>query len=250
MLAEIVTAAYDATGHPTFRPRRKPFGFFAPNSPIGRHLTQPLRVRCGSLAEMRAFLAECRYVSDLELFGKVDHWQPPEEFEERKRGDCDDFALWTWRQLLAMGYDARFVCGRAGRYGGGHAWVTFTDGARTLLVEPLAARVADWLPRLATIRYRPSISVRWDGRTLSYYEHEPTRHDPTFREIVPLLAEWLRFVLTCPGYWSAWGRRVARAGKSATRGGPRAWGRTITTIATRIPYLWSRPPSGRRRRTP
>jgi hypothetical protein len=48
-------------------------------------------------------------VSDQELLGKLDYWQPPEDFEKRKKGDCEDFALWTWRQLLDMGYGAPLV---------------------------------------------------------------------------------------------------------------------------------------------
>jgi hypothetical protein len=52
------------------------------------------------MADVRNFLVGCTYVSDTELFGKRDYWQPPEDFEKRRKGDCEDFALWTWRQLL------------------------------------------------------------------------------------------------------------------------------------------------------
>jgi hypothetical protein len=96
---------------------------------MGRYVSQPLTIKCTTIDEVRRFLIGCEYVSDKELFGKDDYWQPPEEFEKRKKGDCEDFALWTWRQLLNMGYDARFIGGSCGRFGEGHAWVEyFQDG--------------------------------------------------------------------------------------------------------------------------
>jgi hypothetical protein len=113
-------------------------------------------------------------------FGQRDYWMLPQEFEERKKGDCDDFALWTWRQLLAMGYDARFVVGHSGRYGSGHAWVTYTENGRTLLVESLAAWATPKLPRLSTVRYQPGISVTWDGKRILYYERiTNTKSEPS-----------------------------------------------------------------------
>jgi len=93
-----------------------------------------LKFVCRDIDEVRAFLSTCRYVSDREQFGVEDHWAAPEQFEQTRRGDCDDFALWTWRQLLGPGYNARFVVGRAGKYRGGHAWVTFELGDKTFLV--------------------------------------------------------------------------------------------------------------------
>src|SRR5579864_6768928 len=108
MIAEVISEAYDATGRPVSQPflrRKGPH----PTFPMGRYVSQPLAVKCQSIFEVRKFLAACEYVSDKDEFDKDDYWQPPEEFEQRKRGDCDDFALWTWRQLLGMGYDARFI---------------------------------------------------------------------------------------------------------------------------------------------
>jgi predicted transglutaminase-like cysteine proteinase len=80
---------------------------------MGSFLSQPLKIVCRDVDEIRAFLRTCRYVSDVEQFGMKDHWMPPEEFERVRRGDCDDFALWTCRQLLSLGYNARFVAGSA-----------------------------------------------------------------------------------------------------------------------------------------
>ena len=62
---------------------------------MGSFLSQPLNVVCRDIDEIRGFLSTCRYVSDQEQFGVKDHWMAPEEFEKTRRGDCDDFALWT-----------------------------------------------------------------------------------------------------------------------------------------------------------
>jgi hypothetical protein len=104
----------------------------------------------GSIHDMRQFLASRKYVSDKDLFDQGEYWQPPEEFEQRKKGDCEDFAFWTCRQRFEMGYDVRFVFGRHGRYGTGHAWVEYFSDGNCFLVEPLLCRDGDTLPRLNT----------------------------------------------------------------------------------------------------
>jgi hypothetical protein len=193
------------------QPSKKRHGFFKPTFPMGAYVSQPLATKCNSFEEIRLFLARCRYVSDQEQFNRADYWMPPQQFEERKKGDCDDFALWAWRQLIAIGYDARFVCGLAGRYGSGHAWVHFTENGRTFLVEPMAAWLGPKLPRLSTLRYQPRLSVVWDGKRLHYYEHEKRNYDPSLREIITLVAEWLPFWIRTrsKGYY-AWARYFMR----------------------------------------
>ncbi len=167
---------------------------------MGSFLSQPLKVVCRDMEEIRAFLRTCRYVSDREQFGVRDHWAPPEQFEKTRRGDCDDFALWTWRQLLGLGYNARFVGGRSGRYGEGHAWVTFRDGDRVFVVEPLLA----WrpkFPRLLTLRYKPSISVEIVDSQVKFFEHSKPKGEPPFRVVAPLVGELLVYELRL---WSSW----------------------------------------------
>ena len=191
MIAEIIPSAYDATGrqvsHP-FHRRKGPH----PTFPIGRFVSQPLTVHCASLTELRTFLCKCRYISDEKLFGKEEYWQPPEEFEKLKAGDCEDFALWTWRQMLAMGLDSRIVFGKHGRYGTGHAWVMFSQDGRFYLVEPQARFRGLRLPRLSTLGYEPRFSVAWDGETLRYYAHK-TDSDSHLHwgRIVTLIPEWI-----------------------------------------------------------
>jgi hypothetical protein len=185
---------------------------------MGAYVSQPLPTKCKDLEEVRRFLIMCRYVSDQAQFGQRDYWMPPQEFEQRKKGDCDDFALWTWRQLLAMGYDARFVVGESGRYGSGHAWVTYTENRRTYLVEALAAWATPKLPRLSTVRYQPGISVTWDGKRILYYEHEKRTYDPSFREVITLLIEWVPWWITTRSRaYFLWAQYFARGAINAVK---------------------------------
>jgi hypothetical protein len=225
VIAEVLSQVYDGVGHPVSSPSRKRYRGFAPTFPMGRYVTQPLTIRCRDVAEIRAFLLSCQYVSDQAQFDRPDYWMPPEEFERRKRGDCDDFALWVWRQFLSLGYDsARFVAGRAGRYGGGHAWVTFDRGGCTFLVEVFACH-SEKLPRLNTLSYHPQISVAWDGERLRYFEHDRRSRQLSLREVLPLLPEWLAY--WCRARPRVWRRRFHAAYSWATahfRRGDRAAG--------------------------
>ena len=191
---------------------------------MGRYVSQPLTIQCKTLEDVRKFLRGCRVVSDKELFGKEDYWQPPEEFEKRKAGDCEDFSLWTWRQLLAMGLDARVVFGRAGRYGIGHAWVMFFQDGKCFLVEPQARYLGLRFPRLSTLKYEPRFSVAWNGEVMRYYAHkdDPEFH-PQWKLLISLIPEWtriwgwvwLRVVVRFPYFvgrklWREVGRRSAK----------------------------------------
>jgi len=201
MIAEVLST-YDATGRPVYRPSRRRYRTFAPNAPLGRHVTQPLSVQCANVDDIRQFLQDCQYVSDQAQFGRRDYWLPPEEFERRRQGDCEDFALWTWRQLMHLGYSTRFVCGHAGRYGDGHAWVTFERDGRTFIVECLAARTGATFPRLSTLRYRPRISASWDGRALRYFEHSGFTRHVSFLEAAPHVPEWAAgWIRSRPARW-------------------------------------------------
>jgi len=130
-------------------------------------------------------------VSDKEQFGKDEYWQPPEDFEKTRKGDCEDFALWTWRQLLSLGLDARFVAGKHGRYGAGHAWVTFEKDGKQYLVEPQLRGIGDTFPSLSTLHYHPKFSVAWDGEKLSFYSHQDLAKNVRIRQLPFLLIGWL-----------------------------------------------------------
>lgn len=191
MIAEIIPEAYDAIGRKVFRPDLRRKGIH-PTFPMGRYVGEPLTVHCQSIGDVRKFLSTCKAVSDMEQFGRRDYWQPPEHFEQTRKGDCDDYALWTWRQFFALGYDARVVFGRHGRYGIGHAWVEFlTDDGKCFLVEPQYWRIGERMPRLSTLAYHPKISASWDGERVSFYQHDDRRLPLAATKLVPLVSEWL-----------------------------------------------------------
>lgn len=191
MIAEIIKELYDFEGRPTGTPSsRKRKKLFWGTFPMERYISQPLSVHCKNIKELRRFLIGCSYVSDKEQFDREDYWMPPEEFEKRKKGDCDDFALWTWRQLLEMGYKSRYVVGRAGKYGEGHAWVTMERDGKHFLVEPLMSFIGRF-PRLSVVRYEPNGSVEWDGKSMHYFKHEKREFKPPVLKMLTLACEWL-----------------------------------------------------------
>lgn len=152
---------------------------------------------CKDFAGLRKFLSACRW-QDMREFQKHDYWQPPEEFEETKVGDCVDFGLWAWRQVLDMGYTARFVGGKAGKFGEGHAWVIFEKGDRWFLLEPQLRGIGMRMPRISTLRYHPKVSVAWIDGKVQYFEHEDRNTDPPLRDLPGLVAEW---VLIWTRFW-------------------------------------------------
>jgi hypothetical protein len=192
VIAEIVPGLYDYDGQQIAAPTsRRDKRMFRVTFPMGRYLTCPLTVNCSTVDEIRRFLKDCTYVSDKKQFDKDDYWMPPEQFERVKQGDCDDFALWTWRQFLGMGHKARYVIGRAGKYGDGHAWVTYEKEEKHFLVEPLASVFGEQLPRLTAIRYQPAGSVEWDGKILKYFVHKKPEGQIPGLLILYLLPEWM-----------------------------------------------------------
>jgi hypothetical protein len=189
MIARVIPEAYDAVGRRVLRPLGNRRGLH-PTFPIGRYVSQPLSISCNSIQEVRDFLAKCKAVSDQDQFGKRDYWLPPDEFERTKQGDCEDFSFWTWRQLMAMGYDARVVFGRHGRYGTGHAWVHFFRNGDCFLVEPQYWRVGDTFPTLSTSFYHPKFSIAWDGKVITYFAHEDRPFRPSPLALTRLIADW------------------------------------------------------------
>ena len=200
MIAEIIPNAYDAIGRKVLRPDLRRNGIH-PTFPMGRYVNHSLAIHCRTISDVRQFLCGCRSVSDQEQFGKRDYWQPPDEFEKTKKGDCDCFALWTWRQFMSMGFDARIVFGRSGRYGIGHAWVTFRKGDKYFLVDPTYRLIGDKFPRLSTLHYHPKMSAAWDGSRISFYAHEEKKFVPRFSEVLPMVWEWV-------SVWSIYGLRL------------------------------------------
>ena len=129
-----------------------------------------------SLDEVCNWLLDCIYVTDQEEFGVADYWQHPAEFEARRRGDCEDHALWAWRKLSEIGVFAELICGRCQGNNGtfrGHVWVHFTeDGTEYLLEATAASRSAMVRPLTdAWVRsaYSPYFSVDAHFRRHAYW---------------------------------------------------------------------------------
>jgi hypothetical protein len=89
------------------------------------YYTRSSKVDVSSIDEIMQWLLGCEYVPDQEQFKVRDHWQHPSDFEETRKGDCEDFALWAWRKLVELGHDAEFMVGKWIHDGraGTHAWV-------------------------------------------------------------------------------------------------------------------------------
>jgi hypothetical protein len=197
MFLEIISELYDAAGRRSYKPHLKK-GLSPPTFPFGRYVSRPLQVRCSTLQEIRDFLRHCKQASDKETFGEDDYWVPPEQFEKIKQGDCDDFALWTWRQLLQMGYKARFVAGRYGRYRQGHAWTTFKFGGKDFIADGTHCYLGMRLPRLQIMKYHPIYSVEWDGERIQFYSHAKDQSQIGLGQLFACLPEWF-FIWTA--FW-------------------------------------------------
>jgi hypothetical protein len=124
------------------------------------------RVRVTSIDEIVEWLRTCEYVSDADQFHQADVWQQPCAFERRQRGDCEDFALWTWRKLAEINVDAEFfvgrvVCGSRTTARRQHAWVVYRDRGTEVLFEPAAQDRDEMLRPLDAVRdlYVPHFAV-------------------------------------------------------------------------------------------
>jgi hypothetical protein len=114
--------------------------FGAAERDFGRYFDGACAVRVESLEEMQVWLEGCEYATDIETFKRPDVWQHPSHFEDRRRGDCEDFALWAWRRLVELGYDAELVMGLDRRRGDGlgrrHVWIRFRREGGEYVYEP------------------------------------------------------------------------------------------------------------------
>lgn len=148
-------------------------------------------VSVSSLDDIEEWLLGCEYVSDPDLFRVDDYWQHPQTFEQIRRGDCEDHALWAWRKLIELGYDADLVAGRCLPWTPGvpgddrtHAWVIFRRGGESYVFETtskikeqmvrLLSQVAgEYRPELGVDRYRKSFA--FGGALVTMREREFAR---------------------------------------------------------------------------
>jgi hypothetical protein len=145
-----------------------PTGAFGPGSerPFAQYFEGESQVRVASIDDIAAWLQTCEYVSDLDLFHKRDFWQHPSVFEDLRRGDCEDFALWAWRKLAELGIDADFCVGRViapdrPNVDYQHAWVVYRSGETEFLFEPAARTPSTMIRPLAEVldAYVPHFAV-------------------------------------------------------------------------------------------
>jgi hypothetical protein len=191
MIAQLFPETYDTQGRLTFRPDLKKHRRFSSTFPMGRYISIPIKIECKNFEELRRFFLTCKPVSDLEQFGEEEFWMPPDEFERARKGDCEDFALYAWRQLMNMGYKTRFVIGTVGYEKSGHAWVTFQKDDQTFLFEPLECFFGMRIPRLSTLRHRPAFSVEWVDEKLRFYQHQTRENGVQPLQIPGMVLEWL-----------------------------------------------------------
>ena len=129
-------------------------------------------VGVASLDDILDWLADCRYETDATLFREADYWQHPHTFEQLRRGDCEDFALWSWRKLIELGIDADLVIGRRvppGSENSRHAWILFRYQDEEFLFEPVFRDRGEAVRHISTVRaeYIPEFGVSRDrGRFL------------------------------------------------------------------------------------
>lgn len=124
------------------------------------------QVAVQTIDDIVEWLQGCEYVTDPELFHERDYWQHPGTFEQLRRGDCEDFALWTWRKLGEIGIDAEFYVGRVvagdgARVDRHHAWVVYRAGDTEFLFEPAAHDRQRMIRPLADVKnaYLPHFAV-------------------------------------------------------------------------------------------
>lgn len=120
-------------------------------------------VEASTVDAAQAWLLDCAYARDPDLFREADFWQHPCTFEQLRRGDCEDFALWTWRRLVELGYDADLVAGHCAwwREASGHAWVVFHHDGTPHLFDPVLRDPARMIRPLDAVRdrYCPEVAV-------------------------------------------------------------------------------------------
>lgn len=134
---------------------------------FGLYLEGPSRVPTKTLADLCAWLRECEAIDDQTLFQQPDHWQHPASFENLRKGDCEDHALWAWRQLNQLEVPALFVAGLWGDIP--HTWVLFQHNGSEYLLET-TAKTGEMMHSVEAARhfYCPALAVDRHCRTYVY----------------------------------------------------------------------------------
>jgi hypothetical protein len=139
--------------------------------PMEFHLYDEINNYFKDIRLLQDFLKECEYISDEKHFNKKDFWMLAKNFENEKKGDCEDFSLYTWRQLLKMGYKARLVIGFVSKKMNGHAWITAIKDNKAYIVDPTLAKIPLLTPGLVS-RYVPIYSIGIEEDKLVFFRHK------------------------------------------------------------------------------
>jgi hypothetical protein len=153
-----------------------------PTTAFGKGSTRPFpwyfegesAVRVSSVDDICQWLLECEYADDPGLFNESDFWQHPRTFEQLRRGDCEDYALWTWRKLVELGIDAELVSGiwrRPGDERTGHVWVRFRQHDGDYIFETVSRGRERMIRPLDEVRseYIPHAGVDREFRRYAYF---------------------------------------------------------------------------------
>lgn len=131
-------------------------------------------VKIQTPSEIVRWLRGCSYVGDRLLFQEEDFWQHPLTFEQLRKGDCEDHALWAWRKLSELGVPAEFVIGRCGSRDAtdaqAHAWVQLELNGEPYLMETVAGTRQPMTFPLADVQksYCPAYAVDSEFKTYEY----------------------------------------------------------------------------------
>ena len=139
---------------------------------IKDYLNDQSHVAVHSYREIKDWLLTCRYAGDEGQFGSSDYWMLPSEFEQKKRGDCEDHALWAWHKMKALGLHAQFVVGDLlhESFGlVGHAWLVIDRDGEPFIFDPTWKAAGMEIPwGEAQKRYFPSIGIDTQLRGYEY----------------------------------------------------------------------------------
>lgn len=158
------------------------FPFRVPLQRFGRGSYRPFpwyfegesSVAVASVDEICDWLLECQYTHDEVLFNEPDFWQHPRTFEHLRKGDCEDHALWAWRKLVELGYEAELISGNRQPLGdtpGGHVWVRFTKDGQEFIFETVGRNRDRMIRPLADAKaeYTPHAGIDQEFQRFAYY---------------------------------------------------------------------------------
>ena len=128
----------------------------------------PLAFQAENMRQIDDWINRAVYVPDERLYGEADRWQIPTVFERIRQGDCEDFALWVWAQLMRMNIDARFMLGGLFSDDLNHAWVCIYGRGGVEIFECTPSRFNVPIRAENAPEYRPILSI---DKSLTWYDH-------------------------------------------------------------------------------